>query len=229
VKGDSDIIVNAAYAKYTAGLANSQGDSAAIGGQPATVDFDYRGPAINVNPSGSLVSTADAIKAVFDWFNANGGTTRPTRGNPGIPGLNPNILSSLDSPSQDEVAVGVTKRLGRRGLIRGDVVYRKGSDYYGTQVDTTTGTVTGQLAGVTRTFDKQIVVNTDAVERKYWGFTLSAAYRPLDGLQLQGNWTWSRSATHSTSTWPGMPRSATWLPTSGTRSASGRSTSCRST
>ncbi len=193
-KADGDLVVNGSYARYVAAVNNGQGDAASIGGQPATVDFDYRGPTINWNvPAGTpLIGTEDAIRQVFAWFNANGGTSRPVRGNPGIPGLNPNIEESLNAPNTDEFALGITKKLGSRGMVRADFVYREGADFYGTRVDTGTGTVTGELAGVTRTFDKQLVVNTDEVERKYVGFTLSAAYRPLEGLLLQGNWTWSR-------------------------------------
>ena len=99
---------------------------------------------------------------------------------------------TLVSPSTDEFAFGLIKRLGTKGSLRGDVVYRKSNDFYATRVDMGTGTVSGSLAGVTRTFDKQIIVNTSEESREYWGFTLSAAYRFFQGLQLQGNWTWSR-------------------------------------
>ena len=193
VKADGDLLVNASYARYVAGINNSQGDAASLGGQPATVDFDYRGPTFNLDPNATtLTPTEEVIRQVFAWFQANGGTSRTVRGTPSIPGINPNIEETLYSPSTDEFALGVTKRLGARGMVRGDIVHRNWRDFYGLRVDMGTGTVSGTLAGVTRTFNKQLVVNTDEEERKYWGFTLSAAYRPIDGLQLQGNWTWSR-------------------------------------
>ncbi|MBK6407793.1 MAG: TonB-dependent receptor [Holophagales bacterium] len=193
VKADGDMLVNASYARYVAGINNSQGDASSLGGQPATVDFDYRGPTFNLDPNATtLVSTEDVIRQVFAWFQANGGTSRPIRGTPTIPGINPNIEGGLSSPNTDEFSVGMTKRLGTRGLVRGDVVYRTWNDFYANRVDLGTGTVSGSLAGVTRTFDKQLIVNTSEEEREYWGFTLSASFRPVDGLQLQGNWTWSR-------------------------------------
>ena len=194
VKADGDLQVNASYARYVAGIANGQADAASLGGQPATVDYDYRGPTINWNlPAGApLVGTEQAIRQVFEWFNANGGTSRPTRGNPGIPGLNPNIVETLDSPNTDEYALGFIKRIGTRGSIRADFVHRVSRDMYASHVDRTTGTVTGSLAGVTRTFDKVLIENTDQVEREYNGFTLNAQYRFFDALTLQGNWTWSR-------------------------------------
>jgi len=193
VKADGDMLVNASYARYVAGINNSQGDASSLGGQPATVDFDYRGPTFNLDPNATtLVSTEEVIRQVFAWFQANGGTSRPIRGTPSIPGINPNIEGGLSSPNTDEFSVGLTKRLGTRGLVRGDVVYRTWNDFYATRVDLGTGTVSGSLAGVTRTFDKQLIVNTSEEEREYWGFTLSSSFRPVDGLQLQGNWTWSR-------------------------------------
>jgi outer membrane receptor for ferrienterochelin and colicin len=192
VKGDGDMIVSAAYARYVAGINNSQGDASSVGGQPATVDFDYRGPTFNLDPNGPLTPTEEVVRQVFAWFEANGGTSRPVRGIPSIPGINPNIEGTLYSPNTDEFSLGLKKNLGSRGMVRGDIVYRTWNDFYGLRVDMGTGTVSGTLAGVTRTFNKQLVINTDEEERKYWGFTLSAAYRPIEGLQLQGNWTWSR-------------------------------------
>ena len=192
VKSNGDLLVNASYARYVAGINNSQGDSASVGGQPATVDFDYRGPTYNTDPTKPLTSTEDVVRGVFAWFQANGGTSRPVRGIPSIPGINPNIEETLYSPNTDELAFGLTKRLGSRGMLRGDVVYRTWSDFYANRTDMGTGTVSGTLAGTTRTFNKQLIVNTNEEEREYWGFTLSASYRLIDGLQLQGNWTWSR-------------------------------------
>ena len=193
VKANGDLLVNASYARYVAAIANGQGDAAAVGGQPATIDFDYRGPAINPDPNATnLTSTADAIAAVFNWFNANGGTNRPTRGNPFIPGLSPQIRGSIASPNTDEFAFGLTKRLGQRGSVRTDLVYRTASDFYAQQLDPTTGTATGSIGGVTKTVDRAFLVNTNDLSREYWGFSLNASYRPLDGLSLQGNWTWSR-------------------------------------
>ncbi|MBK9090917.1 MAG: TonB-dependent receptor [Holophagales bacterium] len=192
VKANGDLLVNASYARYVAAIANNQADAAAVGGQPATIDYDYRGPAINMDSTAPLVTTDEAIRRVFEWFNANGGTTRTTRGNPAIPGLSPEIQGSLKSPNTDEFAIGITKRLGQKGSVRTDLVYRSAADFYAQQLDMTTGRATGGIGGVTKTVDRGFLVNTDVLEREYWGFSLNASYRPLDGLSLQGNWTWSR-------------------------------------
>jgi hypothetical protein len=85
-------------------------------------------------------------------------------------------------------------------MVRVDGVYRKGYDFYAQQVDMTTGTVTGSLAGVSRTFDKAIYVNTnEPLYRKYFGLAVNLSYRFLDNLQFQGNWTWS----HTYGNWDG--------------------------
>ncbi len=201
IKGNGNSQVNAFYGRDTALIANSIADSTSIGGQPASLTYDYRGPAINTtNCPPNCVTTDQAINQIFNWFFATGGTGRTLRSNPSIPGVNPNIVTSLKTPHTDEFAIGAQARLGTRGLVRVDGVYRKGGDFYAQQVDMTTGTVSASLGGVTRTFDKALVVNTnDWLMRKYLGLTLNASYRILDNLQFQGNWTWS----HAYGTWDG--------------------------
>jgi outer membrane receptor for ferrienterochelin and colicin len=198
VFGNGDTIVTGFYARYVAGIANNQADAASIGGQPAQIQFDYRGPQINpdVNaPTSSLVTSDKALQTLFDWFQANGGTSRAFRGTPTIPGVNPNIDKSLASPHTDELSLGVAKRLGPNGVVRVDGIHRRGHDFYATRVDTGTGTVTGTIPGtsISRTLDKQLVVNTEAVERRYWGLNLNFSYRVLTPLRLEGNWTWSHA------------------------------------
>lgn len=197
VAGDGGLIVQGYYARYVAGLANNQADAGAVGGQAGNVDFDYRGPSINADPNAptsTLQTTAQALQTLFDWFLANGGTGRPVRGNPSIPGINPNIAADgLASPSTDELTAGLTKRFGPRALVRLDGIYRKSSDFYGQFVNAGTGTVSGTLAGVTRTFDKTVIDNTDSVERRYYGLNLSFSVRPSDSLTFQGNYTFSRA------------------------------------
>ena len=90
-KGDGNWTVNASYAQYVAAIANSIGDGGSAGGQPATIDFTYLGPPVNTGNPASPVPTDAALQTLFDWFNANGGTNRPTRGAPVIPGLNTRI------------------------------------------------------------------------------------------------------------------------------------------
>jgi hypothetical protein len=180
----------ASYAKYVSALNNGIGDVSA-GGNPATIDFDYLGPAVNAGNPASPVSTADALTTLFNWFNANGGTSRPTRGAPGIPGLTNRIGERLASPSVHEVTVGLSRRLGTRGMIRVDGVYRTYRDFYATLVDMTTGTVSDEFGQV---YDLGYTVNTNDVERTYKGLNFQASYRPHSRLELGGNYTLSQTA-----------------------------------
>jgi len=183
--GDGDWTASASYAKYVAAIANGVGDVSA-GGNPATIQYDYLGPAVNVGNPASPVGAADALNTLFSWFNANGGTDRPTRGTPGIPGLTARISDGLASPNVQELTLGVTRRLGSRGMVRLDAIYREYTDFYGFDLNTSTGTVTDQFGKV---YDLGYTVNTDDVERKYKGLNFQVSYRAHTRLNLGGNYT----------------------------------------
>ncbi|HEY3119819.1 MAG TPA: TonB-dependent receptor [Vicinamibacteria bacterium] len=189
-KGNGEWTFNAAYAKYVTAIANSVGDSSSPGGQPGTIDFDYLGPAINVDPSAPLVSQDDAIRRVFDWFNANGGTNRTTRGAPSIPGLTSQINDRLASPNVTEYTAGGTRRLGSRGLVRIDGIYRKFRDFYVTRTDLSTGRVTDSTGKI---FDLAVVENTNLLDRHYKGINAQISYRAGSRLNLGGNYTLSQA------------------------------------
>jgi outer membrane receptor protein involved in Fe transport len=186
-KGNGQWSVNASFAQYVAAIANSQGDAASAGGNPATYQYDYLGPAINSGDPANPISSGDAIDQLFAWFNANGGTDRPTRGSPTIPGVNRAISDTLKSPNVREFTVGVTRRLGSRGAVRLDGVFRDFSDFYSERVDlSTAGGATDPLG---RRFDLRIVENTNALERSYRGLNFQISYRVGETLSLGGNYT----------------------------------------
>lgn len=197
VAGDSGVIARAFYARYVAGIQNNQADAGSLAGQPAQAQFDYRGDPINPDtsaPTSSLLTSAQALEKLWAWYDANGGFAKlPLRSIPSIPGLNPSVGSDLAAPNTDEFTIGFTKKVGSRGMVSLDGVYRKGQDFYATVVNTSTGTVSGTFLGSTRTFDRQLVENTNLVERKYLGLNLNASFRPSDRLLLQGNYTWSHT------------------------------------
>jgi outer membrane receptor for ferrienterochelin and colicin len=191
-------VFHASYGKYVAALANSVGDSSSPGGVPATFAWAYRGPAI------SGVSQDEALRRLFDWFaSANGGL--PTAANPlgggivpliavGIPGVNTQIRSSLNSPSVNEYTVGVTARLGSRGLFRTDYVHRDWADFYSARTDTTTGQVVAQVGNIRLPSDLTLVVNNDSLyERTYNGLHTAVRFRASDKLDLGGTWTLSKT------------------------------------
>ena len=185
-KGDGAWTVNAAYAQYVAAIANSIGDSGSAGGQPATIDFTYLGPPVNTGNPASPVPTDAALTTLFGWFNANGGTNRTTRGAPSIPGLNVRINENLKSPNSREITLGVTRRLGSRGAVRVDGIYRKFRDFYVTRIDQSTGKVQDQFG---RSFDLGIVENNNELERSYRGMNFQISFRPTARLGLSGNYT----------------------------------------
>ena len=188
--GDGGWILNASYATYVSALVNGIANSGSNAGGSARFDFQYLGPAVNLDTNAaSLVSTPDALRILFDWFNANGGTNRANVGSE-LPGVNRRVSPDLRSPSADEFAAGVTRRLGARALVRVDAVYRRFEDFYSTRVDTTTGQVTNDLG---QRFDMNIIENTNDVERAYKGLNVSASWRPTTRLTLNGVYTLSRT------------------------------------
>lgn len=190
LRGDGEWILNGSYATYVSAVVNSIANSGSSAGGAAQFDFQYLGPAINVNPGAqNLVSTKDALRILFDWFEANGGTSRPTVG-AALPGVNQRIASDLRSPGANEVAAGVTRRLGPRALVRVDGVYRKFGNFYSTRADSASGQIANELGQV---FDLNIIENTNDVERQYTGMNLSTSWRPTDRVTVGGAYTLSRT------------------------------------
>jgi hypothetical protein len=190
LSGDGNWVANASYATYVSSLVNGIANSGSTSGGAARFDFQYLGPAVNLDPAAAtLVSSEDALRTLFEWFNANGGTSRPNVGS-ALPGVNQRVSQDLKSPSADEIAGGVTRRLGTRAMVRVDAVYRTFEDFYSTRVDTSTGQVVNDLGQV---FDLNIIENTNDVERRYKGLNVSASWRPTNRITLGGAYTLSRT------------------------------------
>jgi len=189
--GDGTWTANASYAQYVTSIANSVGDASAAGGQPATIDFAYLGPDVNTGNPANPRPTSQALQILWDWFNANGGTNRPILGTPAVPGVNFQISDRLASPNVQEFTLGLTRRLGARGLVRVDGVYRKYGDFYTLHRDLSTGKVQDQFG---RSFDLGIYENVnEPLERKYRGVNFQLTYRPTGALNLGANYTLSRT------------------------------------
>jgi hypothetical protein len=185
---DGRWIVTAGAARYVASVNTTVVDAASAAGRPATFVFDYLGPAINANASAPLANTADALRTLFGWFQANGGTSRTTRSAPSIPGVTSRIDPGLRPPNATEFVVGLTRRLGGRGSIRLEGVFRKYADFYANKRDLTTGRVRDAL-GQTR--DLLIVTNTNAVRRTYAGIHTQLSVRFGTRLQVMTSYTLS--------------------------------------
>jgi hypothetical protein len=197
-QGNGGLIFHASYAQYVAALANSIADSSSASGVPSAFQWTYRGPDI------SGVSQDEALRRLFDWFaGANGGL--PTVASPlggglvplraaAIRGLNTQIRGTLDSPNVTEYSLGASARLGSRGLVRADLVYRDWGNFYSQRTDTSTGKVTGQIGSVTQTFDLTLVENNGSLySRTYKGLHTQFRFRASDKLDLGGNWTLSKT------------------------------------
>ena len=206
VKGDGDLVINASYGNYSHTLhsGGNVGNGAASAGALTTYQFLYTGPDINPDPNApNLVGQDDALAIIFNWFDSVGGlglTTpcsavaagQPCRLSLGIPGVGTQVRDALVTPNSDEIAIGVTKRLGSKGLVRADLVLREFNDFYTTQVDTTTGQVQNPDGSFS---DLNIITNDDGVlEREYEGLHTQFQYRLTDRLNLGGNWTWSNAS-----------------------------------
>jgi hypothetical protein len=181
--------VSGSFARYVSSLASAVAENSPAG-NAATYQFVYQGPSINANAnSATLVTSPDAITEVFDWFNANGGSNRPTV-LAQLPGVNVFINDSLKSPYSLEYAGGVSRTFaGGRGTARFDYTFRSYHDFYSQRTDLTTGRVTDSSGTV---FDVGLVENTDALKRRYQGGTFQTTYRLRSDLSVGGNYTLSR-------------------------------------
>lgn len=184
-RGDGRWGVTASYARYVAGINNGIADSSSPGGAPATFQYFYNGPAINTAPGAPLVSTADAIQQVFDWYFA----TQPDFFFADVPGVVTQIRGSLQSPKVIEFATGVSRQLGTRGTLRADYIHRDFRDFYTTRVDSSTGVV---FDDVGQAFDLNLVENSNDESRRYDALQAAASYRVGARLTLGANYTLSR-------------------------------------
>jgi hypothetical protein len=188
---NGNYVFHGSYGRYVAAIANNIGDASSAAGAPANFQWAYRGPAINTDANAPLVGQDEALRILFDWFNANGGPTGPL---PliaiNIPGGTTIIQGSLNTPNVDEYSLGMTARLGNRGLVRADVVHREWANFYAARTDRTTGQVQTPNGLQDRTF---IENNDELYERVYDGLHSAFRFNASDRLDFGGTWTWSHT------------------------------------
>jgi outer membrane receptor for ferrienterochelin and colicin len=187
-KGDGKWSLSGSFGRYVSALSSAIVENSPAG-NPASYQWYYQGPSINADPNGALVTTDVALRQVFDWFNANGGTTR-TAVSADVPGVNLQVAESMKSPSSYEYAGGVSRAFSK-GSVRADYVFRDYKDFYIRQTDLTTGQVTDSLG---RTFDVNVIKNADGddLKRRYQGGTVSANYRAHTNIEMGVSYTLSR-------------------------------------
>jgi hypothetical protein len=188
LRGDGRNRISASYAKYVSHIDNGVNDAVAVGGQPGSIYYNYRGPAIN-NGSGPLIPTAQVIQQIFDWFNSVGGVN----GYKDIeaifvPGLTAKLRGGLKSPNSTEYALGYGHQIGSNGYVRADYINRSWHDFYVSFTDTTTGS--GTAGNGSKVDITQIGNDDNGLARKYSGVQTQASYR-FGKLNLGGNYTWS--------------------------------------
>jgi hypothetical protein len=183
--------VNTGFARYAMGATSNIVDIGSVAGRQSTFRYVYMGPAINQDANApTLVSAHEALRQVFDWFLANGGTDRPLRDSPTYAGVNRQVGKNLVTPSTWEYSIGTARQLGAKGSVRVDGIFRRYRDFYGEKRDTATGRVAD--AGGNQ-FDLGVVVNTNDLERTYKALQTQVQYRFTPQLQVGGNYTLSQS------------------------------------
>lgn len=205
-KGDGEWLFSAYYGQYVSAIANTVADSSSAAGTPAILVFPYSGPGatpinVGLGPNDPGLQTAEqALDVLFDWFINQAGYDRnnpidslfsdpdgrldPIQAT--IPGSTLVIGDDLGSPFATEITLGVTKRLGSRGVIRADYVHREFSDFYADRIDTGTGqTASGADRGIVINEDNQLV-------REYDGIQMSARYQFTERFGMGGSYTWSK-------------------------------------
>ena len=186
-KGDGRWALNASYARYVMPMTSNVAASTTANGNVSVYHWFYQGPAVNADPSATLLPSSVAIARVFEWFDGIGGITS-TPAAAFLPGVNVRIFEPLKSPNADEYTIGTSRQLGSRGALRVDGVWRRYHDFYSQRADLTTGSVVDSRG---TKFDQHVVENTNAVIRRYSGLSTQATYRISNGIDVAGNYTLS--------------------------------------
>jgi hypothetical protein len=178
LRGDGSSRVSASYAEYASRIADSIASANQAAGNAASIDFAYRGPAINDKALNTPL--ADVIQSVFAYFNGTqGGTDNRAannlraNGTRTIPGYTAYFDGTLASPSVREVTLGYGQRLGYGGYVRADFIGRDWRDFYAASVTTATRRTSTPL-GIP--VDLALLRNSNDVHREYRAVQLQARW-----------------------------------------------------
>jgi hypothetical protein len=188
VLGNGKFRITAGYNVYVGRLAEGVNGAGSPAGSPATYVFEYRGPDV------TNVTTPVAAKTIMDWFLSHGGTDNSDlwRQSPNIPGAATRILGSLKSPNVREYTVGGGMQIGN-GFVRADYLDRSWRDFYVTLTNLGTGTVTLNPGLPSQTtITRNLVTNSDALDRTYKGIQSQFQYRLMNNVNLGGNYTYAK-------------------------------------
>ena len=174
--------VMASYGTYVGRLAETVAGMTSAAGAPSQFAFAYEGPELRNLPP------AEVSRRFFEWFEANGGTSR-TRMLANVPGFTTRLAGTLVSPTVTEWTAGASTQLGR-GYVRADYIHRDWNDFYAAITNRSTGTVTSPT-GITN--DLLIITNSNDLDRTYDAVELQAQWRMTSHVSLGGNYTWSQT------------------------------------
>lgn len=182
--GNGRTSINASFGRYVAGINNSVAGSASPAGSPAILAYFYDGPAINTG-AGPLVSSADAVRQVFNWFDA----AQPGPFQATIPGVGLRVGDSVKSPYSDDTVVGISHQLTSRASLRLDFVNRSFGDFYSRRIDTTTGQASDEFGQVV---DVAVLENTNGLTRQYQALNGQISFRASRDFNTGATYTLSR-------------------------------------
>lgn len=205
--GNGKWIANLGFGHYV-GMFNTQiADAASAAGRESNYSYWYQGPSINTTGP-PYKSSYEALQTIWDWFFANGGTSRTVRTSPTVVGVNTSVDPKVKSSNSDEIMTGLARQLGNKGAIRVDYVYRKYHDFYGNYVNTGTGVVTDPRTNLQ--FNMTVVNNTNTVGRNYNGVSTQFDYRFTRDLTVGGNYmlSWSKGSVEGEDSTNGATRAS---------------------
>jgi hypothetical protein len=183
---------SATYGRYVSKVEQGPADLTAQAGRYAYYFFDYKGPEINPRgtPVSQIVPIPEVIGRIFEWFNSVGGTSNTDLlSDISIPGYTTRFDGSLNSPWMDEYTLGYSVAFGNHGYVRTDYIDRTWGDFYAIRRTLETGKVTDPTG---LTVDQGVIQNSEGgLSREYKAVQLQASYRPLQRLEIGGNYTWA--------------------------------------
>jgi outer membrane receptor protein involved in Fe transport len=192
VKGDGSIILNAGFNRYVTALTQNQSTDGSAAGDYTYIYYTYAGPEI-IAGTDEYPSNEAALEAMFDWFfNVYGGPTNLDMAYIlKFPGLTPKVGEDMSAPYADEFTLGVSFRLGTRGVLRADYVHRKFGNFY--SAENTPGDW-AEIPGFDAFIDVSTYTNDDSVhKRKYDAIMGRFDYRIGTRWNIGANYTWSKA------------------------------------
>jgi len=180
LRGDGQHRLSVSFAEYASRIADSIASSNQGSGNAASIDFAYRGPALNDRELN--VGMDEVLRRVFDYFmSQQGGTANRAANNlrpngvRSIPGYSTYFDGSLASPSVREMTVGYGAQFGGSGFARVDYIHRDWRDLYAASVTPSTRRENTPL-GIP--VDLSLIRNSNTLERRYRGVLLQTRWSP---------------------------------------------------